>query len=195
MKQSAPPRAVAAAGIAVLAGAAWLVLTRSPLVAAPSKPAAADAKKLQPYVTWGGRRSKIAQRGYYRITSLKDWATLWHRHIGEKKPEQFDEFYNPGGVPRIDFRRCEVLAIFQGNGFNTASVEIESISLNVAGWRLRFRNKHYQVIPGPEPVTAFGIWVLPRMAKTMVLEEGVRGGIGSLLDPIIWKERARLKVP
>lgn len=194
MKQSAS-KVAALTGLALLAGALWLGVERLSLVTAQSKPIATNANGLQPYVTWGGRRSKITQRGYYRITSMKEWAPLWHRHIGEKKPEQFDEFYNPGGVPRVDFTRCEVLAIFLGKGYNTASVEIQSIVARADGWRLRFGRKLYQVIPGPEPVTAFGIWVLPRTPKTLVLEEYEFGGEGTLDDPIVWKERARLSAP
>jgi hypothetical protein len=91
------------------------------------RPERRDSPDSKPLVTLAGAQSRIDKPEYARITSAEEFVKLYMRHLG-KDPKQFDEYYNKPGVPTIDFKRCMVVAVFQGNTWNTAAVIVDTIT-------------------------------------------------------------------
>lgn len=147
----------------------------------------------KPYVTFAGAQSAIATRAYRKVTSAEDWAALWQEHRGIQAREGgYNWHYNEAGVPIVDFDRCMVVAVFQGKAWNSAGVIAVSVTEEKERILIRFDDKSYQTAGpdgGGERVTAYGLFVLPKTDKPVVLEEDVQGLIG---EPPKWKERARL---
>jgi hypothetical protein len=148
----------------------------------------ADVASLAPLVTWQGPDSAVAQAGYFRIADEEGWVKLWERHVGE--PAKRDNISRPF-MPRVNFDRCMVVAIFKGDATNSNGVTVESVSQDDERVLLRIDESTYQT-SGPDgggvKCRPFGIFVLPKSAKPVVIEENVQG----LKDqPEKWKERAR----
>ena len=148
---------------------------------------------LEPYVEFRGGQSKIKTRSYRRVIAPNDWADLWIEHTGAQRHKgDYNWYYNEAGVPLIDFQRCMVVAVFQGEKWNSAGVTTVTVTEEKDRILLRFDDKSFQTA-GPDGggvrATPFGIFVLPRSAKPIALEENVQGLIGK---PPVWKERARL---
>ena len=162
----------------------------------------------KPLVSLSGAQTRIEGRSYHRLTSAEEFQGLYMRHLGHK-PEEFDDYYNRHGVPLVNFERCMVIAIFQGDSFNSAGVYVHSVEEDDERILVRFDDRSYQTsggfsksedlvtgVPGAggddggrQRVRAWGMFVLPRSAKAVVLEENVQNIIG---DPPEWRERARL---
>ena len=148
----------------------------------------------RPCVILTGADSQVKSEGYFRVESEKEWTSVWHRHKGVEEVKQYDTFFNPLGLPGIDFDKYMVIAVFYGSGWNNAGIKVVSITEEKERLLLRFRGKWYQTVgPGPDgggrPGCAYGFLVLPRTAKTVVLEEDVQHLTGG---PPVWKERASL---
>ena len=77
---------------------------------------AAAEDNARPLVTLTGTDSHVKERSYHRVTSEDEWIKIWQRHKGEKESKDYDLFYNPLGLPYIDFEKCMVIAVFQGSG-------------------------------------------------------------------------------
>jgi hypothetical protein len=162
-----------------------------PNVAASADPA---AEATHPYVTLTGADSHVKERSYRRVASEEDWIKIWQRHKGEKESEDYDLFYDPLGLPSIDFEKCMVIAVFQGSSCNSAGLKAVTILEEKDRIVLRFEDKSYQTggfdaDGGRKQVTVYGFFVLPRSRKTVVLEENVQNYLG---QPPVWKERASL---
>lgn len=155
-------------------------------LAAEQKNTAAIAR---PCVTITGTDSNISERCYRRITAEEDWTRVWQKHKGQKENEEYNLYYNPLGLPLVDFDRYMVIGVFQGSGANNAGLNAVSISEEQDRIVLRFENKSYQTLGpdgGAKAVTVYGFFVVPRSAKSVTLEENVQGLIGG---PPVWKER------
>jgi len=164
----------------------------------PSSPPEATAEDVPApvpvYVTWRGAHSRLAEKRQYRITTEKEWVDLWLRHVGHKpKGTQYDLWKNPANVPHVDFGRCMIVAVFQGQSWNSAGVTAESVAEEGDCLRFRCDDDSYQTAGingdgGGIRVTAYGMFVLPRSTKPLALEENVQGLLGELP---VWKERQR----
>ena len=148
---------------------------------------------LTPYVAWSGAHSKVEDKRFVRITSEEKWIDLWLDHVGMKKKGPYNKYYNPAGMPEIDFKRCMVVGVFQGKKWNSAGVIAVSIREEGECIRIRFDDKSYQS-SGPDGggvrVTPFGLFLLPATSKALVLEEDVQGLKNKGPE---WKERARFE--
>ena len=152
-------------------------------------PAQKATAVVPPCIVLTGTHSHVSERGYQRITSVKDWVTLWQKHKGQKDGEQYDLYFDPLEIPVIDFDRYMVIAIFQGNGTNSAGLNAVSVLEEQERIVLRFDDKTYQTIGpdgGGKQVTVYGFFVFPRSSKPVTLEEQVQGLKGK---PDEWKER------
>lgn len=158
--------------------------------AALAQPAPAESRnELRPLVSWSGWDSRITQREYHRVMDAESWARLWQQHAG---PAPRDATGAPQ-IPTVSFEACMVIAIFAGTGVNSSGIEIISITEDERRLRIRFDQRSYQTMSaGPEDrgrqVSDYGIFVLPRSGKEVVLEENVQRLIG---EPPNWKERHR----
>jgi len=175
------------AALALVAAIAVGITGMGRLFAAEATPSA-----LRPCVVLTGADSLVKSPGYVRVESEKEWASVWHHHKGVEETKEHDAFFNPLGLPGIDFDRYMVIAVFCGSGWNSAGVTVASLTEERERLLLRFQGKWYQTA-GPDgggrPACAYGFLVLPRTEKTVVLEENVQHLIGG---PPVWKERASL---
>jgi hypothetical protein len=154
---------------------------------------AADApatKVAMPYVVLTGPKSQVKERGCFRLTSAGQWVALWQRHIGQKPADEYDEFHNPAAVPRVNFGDCMVIAVFQGEGANSAGLNSFSVQEDRERIVFRFEDKGYQTVNQFDDVTVYEFFVLPQSEKTLIVEENLQTLIGK---PPIWKERARFE--
>ena len=151
----------------------------------------------KPCVTVTGADSHVSDRGYYRVQSIDDWTKIWQQHKGHKSDVKYDSYYDPLGLPLVDFDHYMVIAIFQGSSWNSAGLMAKSVSEKEDRITFRFDDKSYQTMSvgsesdgGGKKVTAYGFFVIPRSTKAVVLEENVQGLIGK---PPIWKERIKFE--
>ena len=149
----------------------------------------ADRKPTSPSVTLTGTDSHVKERGYHLVTSEAEWIKIWQRHKGAKEAKDYDLFYNPLGLPYIDFEKYVVIAIFQGSGVNSAGLKAVEVLEDKTSIVFRYKDKFYQTDGDVKGATVYGFFVLPRSNKTVVLEEDVQNLIGK---PPVWKERVRL---
>lgn len=171
----------------------WLVSCL--LFLAPSSPQEPQraARTIVPAVVLTGAKSAIESAAYHRLRDAEELARVWLAHLGEPAPVgEHNWFYNRGGVPEVDFAGYEVLAIFGGDGWNSAGFRIETVTDAATVRQVRFDHRHYQT-EGPDGggkrATPYGFFVLPRTDLPLVLEENVQSMIGR---PSEWQERARL---
>jgi hypothetical protein len=146
----------------------------------------------KPCVEWVGAHSKILEKGFQRVRTQEDWDALWHRHTGVNAQFAHSKDAYP---PRIDFSRFEVIAFFRGPATNTDGEEVVSIGEVGDALRIRFDSITYQTmsVSGPdhgEKCEPFGIWVIDRTSKPIVIEENVQG---LLNQPPKWKEQRRFE--
>ncbi|MCC7292708.1 MAG: hypothetical protein IT449_11675 [Phycisphaerales bacterium] len=180
------------AGLVVVGGAMHL-LAAAPTAHQPppqSAQATAEEKPIPVYVSWIGADSRIEKPEYLRITTAEEWAKVWHEHKGTTP---MNGGHGDLAVPRIDFSACFVIAVFQGKSFNSNGVQVVSAAEDHGRMRVRFDDLSYQTM-GPDgggvEVSAYGLFVLQKASKPVVLEEDVQGLIG---QPPKWKERARFE--
>ncbi len=144
-----------------------------------------------PLVTFHGEKSAIDKTRYVKVKDKEAWAKLWCEHIGKPFGRDYSWFYNPLNVPSIDFAQCMVVAVFQGTKWNSAGVRVVEV-LDADQLTLRFDDFAFQTA-GPDGGGVrnrpFGIFVLPRSDKVIVLEENVQGRIN---HPPKWQERGKL---
>ena len=128
----------------------------------------------------GGADSKITQSEFVRITNSDAWNALWRRHKGIS-PDLIDHY---AAIPVIDFTRCTVVAFFRSETTNRAGEDLQGVDEVDGTLRLRFDSRTYQTSSplnsddktgGAQKATSFGIWVLPRTDKSIVIEENVQG--------------------
>jgi hypothetical protein len=170
----------------------WLIVAGC-LLASPANCSADENGATKPLVSFSGSRSKINEPSYQLITSAKDWTNLWLRHTGTAAAEKYDDFYNPAGVPEVNFDKCMVIAVFSGKSKNIAGIEVASYTENDGQIKLRIREKGYQTGGPPgadngDNVTPYGLFVVNRTPGMVVIEQDVQNYKG---QPPIWKEVAR----
>jgi hypothetical protein len=154
--------------------------------------AANGRQTARPCVTLTGTDSHVNERSYHRIASEDEWIKVWQRHKGAKESKTYDLFYNPLGLPSIDFEKYMVIAVFQGSDWNNAGLKADAVLEEKDGIVLRFANKRYQTAGpdgGGKKTTVYAFFVLPLSNKTVVLEESV----ANMQDPTPrWEQRVRL---
>lgn len=139
-----------------------------------------------PLVVLTGNDSHVKQRTYERIESPEDWKKAWLTHLGEER----DTIYRP--AMEVDFSRCEVIAIFKGESWNSCGFRIDSVTEQDDSMLVRFEGIYYQTggpDGGGDRVTPFAFVVLPKSEKPIVLEDNVQQ---YKAHPPEWNEVARL---
>lgn len=174
------------ASLAVVVILATLVIAQQDVVRTPPKDTARPA-----LVEYMGRDGNIMGREFHRIMDSAEWVEVWARHAHKQKKD----LEWAGSYPKIDFTRCMVVAFFRGKAVNTRGEELKEVDEDGGTLRLRFCSSTYQSMSFEgedlgEPAVSYGIWVLPRSTKAVVVEEDVQSVIGG--SPI-WKEQARFE--
>jgi hypothetical protein len=174
-----------------LAAVAAMVVAAAAGLAATAPPGQSDSAAVPVLVRWSGARSTIEQPRIERVADAERWAAVWKEHRGagiETNARDWPVW------PEVDFDHCMVLCIFGGRSTNTDGWAIESVEDRGADLLVRYDAMTFQTASfGGEPdrgvsTTPYGIFVLPRSAKPIVMEENVQGLIG---QPPIWKEKKR----
>lgn len=112
---------------------------------------------------------------------------VWARHLGTTPEDAY--------CPRfaIDFVQASVIAIFKGTVRNSRGIQLNSIAETVDLITVQFTTLGYQSTMDTArqlPETPFAFVVIPKMAKNIVIEEGV---VSKRNPAAEWKEVARLK--
>jgi hypothetical protein len=151
-------------------------------------PAAAAKEEVKPaLVEFLGADGKITNGEFVRVTDSAAWLELWAKHTGLDK----EKLAWSDATPKVDFTRCMVVAYFRGKTVNTRGEELQAAEEGDGTLRLRFRSSGYQSasFSGEDhgvAAVSYGIWVLPRNTKAIVIEEDVQSLIGK---PPVWKEQ------
>ncbi len=176
---------IASPGIAGAALAAAAVCLFLPATRAEDSPA---PRAFRPYVTWSGPESRVEKREYVRVTGAEEWRRLWARHAGMVDA---GGLYGPP-MPEVDFGQCMVVAVFEGGASNTRGLTAISVTEEKERIVLRYdwQSKSYQTMDTADRVILYGIFVLPRSSKAVVVEEDTHTLITG--DPT-WKERVRFE--
>jgi hypothetical protein len=174
-------------GAAVFAGAAMVV--RSSLATQAAQPAAPPSTPpplagptlpvmTTPYVWWTGPDSAINETSAYRLTMDADWIAMWRKHAGNAVTAGLDGAPN---TPHIDFSRCMIVAFFDGTDDNISGLEMRETLQSADMVRLRFMRTRVAPAAGapPRKTTAYGIFVIPRTARKILLEEAIPVGDGT----------------
>ena len=98
----------------------------------------------QPVVSFTGSYSQIPQREYQRVLDAESWRKLWERHAGASAER---DSYGEVVVPAIDFEKFMVIAIFNGEGWNTRNMLLVESS-DHSELHLRFDAGTYQTADG-----------------------------------------------
>ena len=112
-----------------------------------------------------GNDSRVKERSYQRIASPADWKKAWLNHLGMKE----DTIYRP--VMEVDFSRCEVVAYFEGDSWNTCGFTVHSVTERDDSILLRIEGVHYQTEDGADRVAPFAFVVVPKSQKPITLEK------------------------
>ncbi|MFM9995505.1 MAG: hypothetical protein ACKVU4_06840 [Phycisphaerales bacterium] len=177
--------------VKLTAGVCGLLMLGAAMGLAGRSAQIAQAPGKVPYVSWIGAHSAIQESRYARVRDQKEWDKLWLEHTGQAAPAAVGV---PAG-PEIDFGRCEVVACFRGKAKNSNGERVTAIDDLHDAVRIRFDSASYQTMslqPGAEDrgvdCVPFGIWLIERTNKQIIVEENVQGVIGA---PPVWREQKR----
>ena len=172
-----------------------LTIIATPVLLSHQKAVAQTAVSKTPLVALSGSNSRIVKASFKRITSATEWEALWKQHTG--KP--VSNYYDKSEMPRVNFDDCMVIAVFSGPSVANDGVSAVSVTEQPEKVVLRYSNRYLQItvpdVKAREKAVvngAFGMFVLPRSAKPVVLEESVRTLKG---ETPVAKVRAELPVP
>lgn len=151
------------------------------------------ARELAAAVQFVGHDSKIETPRQVLITDEAAWAKLWAEHTG------IEATFSPplrNAVPRMDFTRFMVVGVFRGKTVNSDGEIASGVLIGDDAVRVRYERSTFQTMsagPGPDKgqqTQPFGIFVIDRSNKLVVLEEGRR----SLKNqPLKWTEVKRFE--
>ena len=149
------------------------------LIASPETNARLRGAPVQATQVISGGNSKIKEPRCVRVTSPADWATLWAAHSPSNTPP-----------PRVDFEKEMVVGVFQGQYVNCRGITPlhildcqDTLEVFVAG-------KYYQSYRVSDPATPYGLFIVPKSAKRLLVKDNIQGYIAA---PPIWKEIAEFE--
>lgn len=170
--------------------ATGLVPARS--ASSPTQPL--PIERPRPGVMLYGPESSIHERRFERIRDQQAWNALWAQHARDFGDRAAQGWLLP---PRIDFTTYEVIAFFRGPAANTSGEVVELVELGFDQVWLRFDSITFQTASGPGSSDAlggavrshpYGLWVIRRTDKPVILEENVQGLKNA---PPVWREQHR----
>lgn len=144
-----------------------------------------DIKEVKKLEKW--RLSLLSQEKYlniYREYARKEFEQ-WQKHV-DKTPER--DCFGKVLIPKINFERWTVVAIFNGITINSNGIKIESIVDHGHFIEFRFSGERFCTFGGHAVTTPFLIAVIPRSSKPIVLVEGIKL---THFEPFTWVERFR----
>ncbi|MEM7263211.1 MAG: hypothetical protein AAF488_14570 [Planctomycetota bacterium] len=170
-------------GVGVLTGAA----VQQSGATTPSAPTRTASRALA-LVT--GDDSK-APAGIFLVRTQPEFVKLWERHRGVKETGKRPSIYNPLGMPTIDFDRCMVLVVFEGDSWNSAGYHTHSVEENTERVLIRYEANSFQTMGpdgGGQRVCPYAFFVLQKSSKPLVAEMNTQSLIG---HPPVWTRQAK----
>lgn len=164
---------------ALIAAALFVLAAAACFGSEDSQQAGGKVTPDRPIMEVTGAYSKIATRFYVTVTSEKEWGRIWARHTG-----QSDAVLSAGGTRlQVDFSRYMVVAVFQGMQPYNLGVVAQSLKEDSERVVFRFTNRWVATDARSDahvdnPYTPFGMFILPRAQKEVVLEEAVYSAKG-----------------
>jgi hypothetical protein len=146
---------------------------------------------IKPLATLYGENSKIAEPKFLRITTEKEWTKVWYEH----KYGSPDIPHSDKTQTEFDFDKVMVVAVFGGKvGFNSGYY-LDSAFEDRKRITLRIPGLGYQLGPNPDGAAVeracrsqpWGVFVLPRSDKEIVLERDDRGRLDMPAKWVKWK--------
>jgi hypothetical protein len=137
-------------------------------------------------VAISGADSHVGKPSYQRITTAKDWARIWATHLGTSVDDAYRQLLE------VDFQRCLIVVIFQGEAINVRGIQIVSFSETLNSITIRFDELTYQTAGDSNndpPRRPYAFVIIPTTSKTIVVEENVQNYKDA---PLEWKQIARL---
>ena len=122
---------------------------------------------------FSGSDSKIEIQRCVRITSQDEWKNIWSSHAGENE-----------SPPDVDFSTHMAVAVFHGRRWNCEGISLLQALDCGDAIELFARGRYYQTGAEGKSVAAYGIFVVPKSAKKLIVKEDCQGLIGG---PPIWK--------
>ncbi len=147
-------------------------------------------KTIKPLVSWTGPQSQVHERSFVRIDNQKQWEQVWLEHLGKSRNQAFNDSDTQF---QIDFDHSEVIAIFQGLGWNGRGIRLQETKETAAEITIRYENMSYQtsgIDGGGVRVAVYAFLVFPKTSKSFQLQENTQGLKGR---PAKWTDRAVLK--
>ena len=93
--------------------------------------------------------------------------------------------HQPGGLAKVDFDKCMVIAVFEGRGYNCTGLVAVDLLDRPEALVFRFDRNGYQTEEELDEVCVFGFFIVPRSTKPIVFEDDRRD----------LRQRARQKPP
>lgn len=175
----------------ILAVVSSCLITGTPGVASNLESRAFKDERL-PAVQFIGHDSRITQPRFVLVKDDAAWASLWSEHIGAAAGAGAMARH---AAPKIDFSRYIVVGAFAGATTNQDGEVAEMVGIEAELVRVRYVPSTFQSASaiGGEPdrgvaTTPYGLWVIERTEKPIVIEQGARG---LKPEPIAWKEVKR----
>jgi hypothetical protein len=94
-------------------------------------------------------------------------------------------------MPEVDFQKQMVVGVFHGRSCNCDGIKLLHAIDCKDSVELFLRGAYYQTGMVADEVTAYGIYVLPRIRKKVLVKEDMQNLIGG---PPVWKIVGELKV-
>jgi hypothetical protein len=161
-------------------------------LAAMSERKTAPTKEFLPAVQFVGHDSKVTSPRFVLLKDDAAWSALWAEHTGA------DAAITPPtrhATPKVDFARFMVVGAFGGARTNTDGEIVSSVVDSEDALRIRYEASTFQTASGFSgevdsgvKTSPFGLWVIERTDKPIVIEQGTRGLKSS---PIEWKQVTR----
>ncbi|HOX54830.1 MAG: hypothetical protein PHI86_04695 [Candidatus Omnitrophica bacterium] len=124
-----------------------------------------------------GPHSNIIKKEYDRVFNQDDLVNLWKRHTD-----------NIVAMPRVNFRSNMVVAVFGGQSFNCDGIDLVKVRETRQAIYLHTRAMIYQSGQPPEKAEPFGLFVIPRSNKKLILIGGFQELIGGPEIRTVYKE-------
>ncbi|HML73658.1 MAG TPA: hypothetical protein PKB02_04100 [Anaerohalosphaeraceae bacterium] len=148
-------------------------------------PFAPAENSFEPYFILTGTETKITEPNFCMITNQQDWISLWGQHKGMLSREKAEDtkdrqlkqkdleamylLYSQTDVPRINFDKCVVVAIFTGPIKKPSCLKLVKIIETDNQVELYYICEEDST--QKKDVSAYGFYVLPKTDKDIILFE------------------------
>jgi len=146
-------------------------------------PTGSENGRVSALVTLNGEHSKIIQEKLVRVTRADDWEALWNEH--KYGSENSDKVNGGAEMLEVDFRQLMAITVFEGIGVQCRGYTADSTIESDDRITIRIKKLSYSVVGDPIVSEAWGIFVLPKSNKEVIVEVDVRS---TNAEPAKWKE-------